>query len=380
MRTLVMVMPRPSLVEKARTEGFAVHAVWDLRLAATLHGAAAAEHLDTLAGLTDGLEFTDVADPAHLESTLLGLIQRVRPDALHQAGGEDGVPDTTRLAQRCGLAVNPPGAVEALEDRAALRRVLDAAGVAPGSLLAEEHPPGPQYGVETLSAGGRHQVVGTTGTLLGTRLSVVATGHLHPAPDAALREALAEATTRLLALAGYRTGPAHTVVRMTAAGPRIVRSQARAGGDRIPRLVELATGVDLELGALRALRGELPDVPAGPGRIAGIAYLGLPVGRVAAITGIQRVRDLPFVDEVSLPVAVGDRVPARVDPSARHGHVIVVGGNRAQLERRLRQVRQVVEDAVTVVPEPFVTRPVARRALEATARLAGRDRPALQPA
>ena len=69
----------------------------------------------------------------------------------------------------------------------------------------------------------------------------------------------------MLTASGYCTGQAHTEVKLTPGGPRIVESQARHGGDNIPRLMALSTGFDTAGAIYDALAGRPPPSPSGTG-------------------------------------------------------------------------------------------------------------------
>jgi len=419
-RPLVMVMPYRALVEKAREEGFAVHAVWDARVARGIFGDGADAYLAALRRLAASLELTDFDDPHAFEQALRRSVDRSGADLLCHVGAEESMLATARLAERWGLQVNPARAIERLNDKRAMRRMLAGTDVSPvrfaevtsvagvrdvlggfelpvvvkptdlsgsravyllqdpaeldgyadllerygyrGPLLVEEYLRGDEYSVETVSVQGHHQVVGVTRKVLGPAPLFVEAGHRHPAPDADRVEAIGALAVRLLDLAGYRTGPAHTEVIWTPDGPRIVESQARLGGDRIPRLVELATGVDLEREVFRALRGDALQRPDRPVAAAGIAYLQLPLGRVTAVRDVDPPADLEsgsgWVDEVSFPWHVGDVVPATVDWRSRHGYVVARAATAPDLEHLLATASRRL--AASVVVEPVAAASVGR--------------------
>ena len=410
-RPIVMVMPYRALVEKAREEGFAVHAVWDARVARGIFGGGADAYLAALRRLAASLELTDFDDPHAFEQALRRSVDHSGAELLYHVGAEESMLATARLAERWGLQVNPARAVELLNDKRAMRRMLAGTGVSPvrfaevtsvagvrdvlagfelpvvvkptdlsgsravyllhdpaeldgyadllerygyrGPLLVEEYLRGDEYSVETVSVQGHHQVVGVTRKVLGPAPLFVEAGHRHPAveaADAGRVEAIGALAVRLLDLAGYRTGPAHTEVIWTPDGPRIVESQARLGGDRIPRLVELATGVDLEREVFRALRGDTVQRPDRPVAAAGIAYLQLPLGRVTAVRVTDASADLEGLDEVSFPWHVGDVVPATVDWRSRHGYVVARAATAQDLEHLLATASRRLAESVVVEP------------------------------
>jgi len=207
------------------------------------------------------------------------------------------------------------------------------------AFLVEAFLAGPEYSVETLSAGGCHQVVAITEkfVLAGfvpagfvpagfVSAGFVEVGHVVPARvPAPVAATLSAAAVELLYRVGLRDGAAHTEVVLTAAGPRVVESHNRVGGDRINELVRIATGVDLVAGAVElALHGVAPAAAGAPARrAAAIRFLTPRPGRVRSIEGLDEVRAHPDVVEVEVAVEVGDQVPPLRQSADRAGFVLV---------------------------------------------------------
>lgn len=396
MTNLVLVMPYRAFVTKARQEGFRVGAVWDPRVAESIFGADAGGYLDGVAAAAADFRLTDFADQARYRADVRAAAADLDAALVHHVGQEESMLDAARFAEELGLAVNPAAAVALLNDKLALRELLTRHGVSPvryahaarpaevagvldgfrgpvvvkptalsgsravrlvrdragldrwaalaasygytGPVLVEEYLDGPEYSVETISVDGVHHVVGVTRKRLGPPPLFVESGHRHPAPPGPAAAAMGRLTRRMLALTGYRTGPAHTEIRFTRAGPRIVESQARLGGDRIPQLVQHATGVDLERAVFAALAGRPPAAPTRHG-VAAVHYFDLPIGEVTSLDGVEAARALPGVHELSLPFAVGGRIPPTVDWRTRHGFVVVSGATAADVDATLDRVR-----------------------------------------
>lgn len=400
MPNLVMVMPYQAFIAKAQAEGFRISAIWDPAVARRLYGDQAAAYLAEVEARADGFRLTDFTDPAGYAQAIRTACHELDADHVWHVGGEDSMMLAYRVADELGLAVNPPEAVGLLNDKLAMRTLLHERGISSvrftvasrwqdvaglldgfdlpvvvkpatlagsrgtylltdpadlpawgrtlegygydGPLLVEEYLCGPEYSVETLTVDGAHHVVGVTRKLLGPLPHFVEMGHLFPEPDAVRARAVADLAVALLDAAGYRCGPAHTEVIVTDRGPRIVESQARLGGDRIPRLVELATGFDLERGLFAALAGRAPGELAA--RAAGhIAYLDLPAGVLTDVRGLDAARRLAGVDLLSFPFTPGDVVPRIVNSKTRHGFVVVAGADAAQALSRAALVRSTVE-------------------------------------
>jgi biotin carboxylase len=398
---LLLVTPYVQFVAKAKVEGFWVAAIWD-------PAQESAEYLDRVRELADVFVVAHFGDGTGLRESIRSAARKYDVSAIYHIGREDSVVAAFEVADELGLAVNPPQAVRLLADKLAMRRRLDErslstvafavaatradvpaalaevgmpAVVKPtalagsrgvflwqdesdragwletvdalgydGPFLAEEYLHGPEYSVETLTVDGTHHIAGITAKSLGRPPLFVETGHLHPAPLADDRRiAISALTTDFLDAVGYVFGPAHTEVIWTARGPRIVESQPRLGGDRIPRLIELSSGYDIERAVFAALAGRqvapLPHVG-----VALVRFFTLPPGRVDTVEGVQIAQKLPFVDELTLRAQPGDTLTAVRDSKGRHGHVIVTADDEAQAVERLREACSLIEVVVGGVP------------------------------
>lgn len=135
----------------------------------------------------------------------------------------------------------------------------------PATLL-ERYVEGREFSVEALSSGGRHTVLGIAEKRTTTD-GFVEVAHLMPAPslDAGERLLVVRAVGELLDAVGLRDGPSHTEVKVDGATGRVtvIETHNRPGGDGIPDLVRLTTGVDWWWTALGWAVGEGP--PRGRG-------------------------------------------------------------------------------------------------------------------
>jgi biotin carboxylase len=403
MPNLVMVMPYRAYIRKAQAEGFRICAIWDPAVAGRLYGAQASQYLEEVKALADDFRLADFADRAAYAGAIRAAAREFDADHVWHAGGEDTMMAAYEVADELGLAVNSPRSVALLNDKLAMRTLLrdrgissvrfataqrwqDAAGLSAdftlpvvvkpttlsgsrgtflltdladlpawgevlashhyrGPLLIEEYLRGPEFSVETLTVRGEHHVIGVTRKVLGPLPHFVEFGHLFPEPDTTESRQVAALARQLLDAAGYQCGPAHTEVILTADGPRLVESQARLGGDKIPEIIQLARGFDIKRGMFAALAGRAPQ--PGPAKSVGhIAYLSLRSGILRSVSGLDKVRALPFVDTLSFPFSAGDVIPATVNSKTRHGFVILTGRDAAQARARADQVRGMVRAEV----------------------------------
>ena len=178
--------------------------------------------------------------------------------------------------------------------------------------LMEEFLDGPEISVETLSFDGRHVVVAVTDKEeLGGSSGFVEVGFSQPSGCSA--ETLREVTrlvTDFFDAVGLRNGPAHTEVRLTSRGPRILESHNRIGGFAINEMVEIVYGVDMERYALGARFGVVEPLTASPEPRGGAAIRALTPapGRVVEVTGADAVREDPAFVDLQLRVEPGDEV------------------------------------------------------------------------
>jgi hypothetical protein len=123
-------------------------------------------------------------------------------------------------------------------------------------MMAEEYLDGAEFGVQAFSERGLHRIV-SVAQAFADPVTGVRTGHCLPASiDDGLRAAFEEYVPRVLDALGVEDGPTHTKIVATPAGPRVVGTHLRPGGDRIVELAGLALGLDLDELWVRQVCGE----------------------------------------------------------------------------------------------------------------------------
>lgn len=213
-------------------------------------------------------------------------------------------------------------------------------------VLLEEFLPGPEVSVETVTFAGRTEVVGVTDKTTGGEPAFVETGHMFPAAlgdadDRAARETAVRAVDAL----GLDSVVAHTEIKLTPDGPRVVEVNPRPAGNRITELVRHVTGIDLAVACVDVALGRAPDLrPRATGlHSAAIAFLvpggGGVLEGVAGADGVGEASDL-----LELSVAVpGTRVGAARSNNDYLGHVMAGDadgpGARDRVEALLARLR-----------------------------------------
>ncbi|MFC7830967.1 ATP-grasp domain-containing protein [Streptomyces sp. NPDC057375] len=237
--------------------------------------------------------------------------------------------------------------VRLVTDETGLRsafREIDGLGPA---VLVEEFLKGPEFSVESFTHEGQHHILAITEK---TKLpNFIEIGHVVSGPPHDGDDDIARLVVRFLDVVGLTDGNAHTEVILTPEGPRIVESHNRPGGDSIPLLVELATGVNLAELALAVPLGLL-DVPKTPGkrRAAAIHFW---VGTPGTITAAPRLPDSVERQcaEVTLTAGPGQRVTEVLHSFDRLGSVIVAGATSEEAKTRAKDI--VESHPFTIEPE-----------------------------
>nr|WBO81048.1 ATP-grasp domain-containing protein [Streptomyces sp. SBE_14.2] len=217
-----------------------------------------------------------VADACRKDATRRVLAAAGLPQPRHAV--HQDWPELARAAKEIGypLVVKPVDLcagmyVRRVDDEAQLADAVRALHAFPVNARGQERSPlvlleelldGPEVSVETVSCGGAVHVVGVTDKSLGGAPAFIETGHMFPADLApADTEAVRHTAVAALTALGLTDGVvAHTEIRLTADGPRVVEVNPRPAGNRITELVRHVTGVDLAAARVDLALGDTPDL------------------------------------------------------------------------------------------------------------------------
>ncbi|MCP2336341.1 ATP-grasp domain-containing protein [Actinomadura rupiterrae] len=165
------------------------------------------------------------------------------------------------------------------------------------------------------------------------------TGHTVDPRDPLLRDravlGLLRAAHRAL---GVRDAITHTEIRLTAAGPRLIEVNPRLGGDLIPYLGMLASGIDPGRAAARTALGLPVPLDPDPRAVVGIRFLYPDDDCEVESVTLPSPDDHPDLLEAAATVHPGASL--RRHPPDRYGHVICKGPDTASCRSALRQAAQ----------------------------------------
>jgi biotin carboxylase len=140
-------------------------------------------------------------------------------------------------------------------------------------VLVEEYVSGEEISVDSVVQDGNVTPLFLARKVLGYQPCAEEIGHYVDAADPLLADHMLLAALRdTHAALGFLDGWTHTEFILTPAGPRLIEVNGRLGGDMIPYLGELATGIDPGLAAASVACGLTPMLTATRQRAAGIRF------------------------------------------------------------------------------------------------------------
>ena len=220
-------------------------------------------------------------------------------------------------------------------------------------LVLEEFLDGPEISIDSVVRDGDVQLVNVARKRLGFDPFFEEVGHLvSPWRHEPWTEDVAELVVEAHRALGVRTGVTHAEVRLTPSGPRLVELNGRLGGDFIPHLGHLATGIDLTVAAVDLALGSLPDLRPSRDICAEVRFLYPSEDSVVRSLDVSAAEAVPGVAEIVRLAEPGTRLllpPRGVVP--RLAAIIVTGETP-------EACRAVLDEASALVQ--WETEPVAR--------------------
>ncbi|GLY30467.1 ATP-grasp domain-containing protein [Kineosporia sp. NBRC 101731] len=179
-------------------------------------------------------------------------------------------------------------------------------------VLIEEYVTGPEISVDSVVQGGRATPLFVTRKQTGFAPWFEETGHLVEFPSPWQADAgLIREIDRIHRGVGFVDGWTHTEFRLTPSGPVLIEINGRLGGDLIPYLGRLASGIDPGLVAAAVATGRPAPVTPSSAGWAGIRFFYPPEGTVTIKDISIAGEGLPEGTDLLTPlVEAGDVVDA----------------------------------------------------------------------
>jgi len=208
------------------------------------------------------------------------------------------------------------------------------------NFLLEEFLDGEEYSVESFSYSGKHVILTVTEKFLGQNF--VEMGHLVPARiDAITRRNIEANVCDFLTTMNLQHGPAHTELKLTNKGVRIIESHNRPGGDRINELVNLSYGFDMKELNFGWHSNSISPQLASPQPVgsAAILFLSAPEGVVKNVVIPDHILNHKDVVELKVGVKSNQKIFTPRESYDRIGHIIVKGSDPTATLKLCEQTR-----------------------------------------
>lgn len=222
----------------------------------------------------------------------------------------------------------------------------------PGGVLVEEYLDGPEISVECVVRGpGSLHIAAITRKHLGPEPAFQEIGHLVDPGDALLAGArIHDVALAALTAVGITRGVLHIEMRLTQDGPHIIEINARLGGDLIPHLVHLATGLNLPQITADLAVGAEPDLTRSQNQCAAVTFL-YPTA-TGQVTSMRTGLHAPWLDRFEWTTKPGDHVtaPPNATLQDRLALAVVTGTTPDTCHRQLRLVEDFTSIHIRTAP------------------------------
>ncbi|MER6017488.1 ATP-grasp domain-containing protein [Streptomyces anulatus] len=275
----------------------------------------------TAAGLPQpGFELTASVEQAREAAARIGYPVVVKPRALGASMGVVLAQDETQLDHAYTVASNASlVGDEPYRDGAIVEGFAD----------------GPEISIDGVVHQGEYRALFIARKETGHYPYFEEVGHVVDAADPLLSEQeLTDVLTKAHETLGVENGMTHTEVKLTSYGPVIIEINGRLGGDLIPFLGRIATGVDPGELLVEIAAGHRPDTSFSRHGVAGIRF-GYPEQDVT-VRGVRLPTGLPGLVTASPMVEPGTEL--RLPPGgylARHSFVACTGETTEECTERL---------------------------------------------
>ncbi|OMF11349.1 carboxylate--amine ligase [Paenibacillus sp. FSL H7-0331] len=192
--------------------------------------------------------------------------------------------------------------------------------------LLETYMKGEEVSVESVSYNGETTVLGITDKSITGTPYFIENGHMFPAQlnDEAHSE-ITQFVQDALQAVGFDHGIAHTEVKLTVEGPRIVEINPRTAGNYIVELIQRVTGIDLLQAFVElslGLKPVLTIIDSGVASAAAMFLVPSQSGTITHIQGIESLESDAHMVRYRIENCIGKFIETPIDNACYLGHVI----------------------------------------------------------
>lgn len=194
--------------------------------------------------------------------------------------------------------------------------------------VVESYVQGQEYSIEGYLDNGVPVIAAITTKHLSAEPTFQELGHFVRRPaDVPEYGEIDSYLSQVVTALGISIGAFHAELRMTEDGPRLMEIGARLGGEHIPELMQLSTGVSLAKASLASLTStEIPKPEEPVANVAGIHYVPTPDhllgGTYRSIRGWDEAAAAKNVVSATIEIPPGAPIPASIDLRSRLAYLI----------------------------------------------------------
>jgi len=208
---------------------------------------------------------------------------------------------------------------------------------ADGSVLVEEFIDGIEVGGESFTVEGLTEMIYITNKKVTAPPRYVPLGHSLPSifSDDIVQKIKDVIKNGVRAL-GVKNGPVNFDIMVTKNGPMVLEMGARLGGNCLPRIVEIHSGIDTMRESILLALGEKPTLLEKRQKPAGVRIITSPVsGVIMNIAGIDELKKYDDIVDIKILVNKGERVNTFKAGTDKIGYMIVTGNTIEEVNEKI---------------------------------------------
>jgi len=206
-----------------------------------------------------------------------------------------------------------------------------------GSVVVEEFIQGREVGGESFTVNGKTSMIYITNKKITRPPHYIPLGHSLPSVlQEGLISKIKDVVKKGIRALGVTNGPVNFDVMVTRQGPKVLEMGARLGGNCLPVIVSIHSGIDTIRESIKLALGKKPDIRERQNRPVGVRLLtSRSTGVIKHIAGIKTLKKNQDVIDVHFTYNIGDTIHKLSSGIDKIGYVIISGKNINDVEKKL---------------------------------------------
>ncbi|MFT0804125.1 ATP-grasp domain-containing protein [Bacillus swezeyi] len=197
-----------------------------------------------------------------------------------------------------------------------------------GIVLVEEYVEGNEFSLDSITKDGETEVLAICDYQTTNGPYFVEMAYTTPSQlSIELQDKLKQTAKSAISAVGIMNGVSHCEIKLTATGPKVIEIAARHGGGHIPEVIELTTGINYYVEAVKLFCGLQIDTLA-KRNLFGAMCLIFPekTGIISKILNLEKAKETKCVNEIVISTKAGDQVFEQIkDYKSPLGYIIATG-------------------------------------------------------